>query len=166
MYSLLSLLLIYFYLPVNFISKLFCNIQLYSSTYFGKKSVELLELQPCTNPKIHSVIFAGDMKQCDSFWEILTSQTLKLYLVFVILSLFCLPMQFAVLRFFETDDDDSQYFEVGWKDWIVSDLDDDLKGETKWPPKSKPATPLIKVQAPFDPLWETHCIQVMRFYGK
>lgn len=71
-----------------------------------------------------------------------------------------------VLRFYPTEGDENQYFEVGLSNWPVGELDDDMNGVTKWPPQSKPAIPLIRVQSPCDPEWNAHKIQVMMFYGK
>ncbi|KAJ1526532.1 hypothetical protein ONE63_008120 [Megalurothrips usitatus] len=39
-----------------------------------------------------------------------------------------------------------------------------MDGETRWPPVSRPATPLVKVQAPVDPKWKVFKIQVMKFF--
>lgn len=75
-------------------------------------------------------------------------------------------LQFVVLRFFRTLEDDSEYFEVGLAKWLIGTLDDNMVGETKWPPKKTSATNLIKTEAPCDPTWPTFSVQVMRFYGK
>lgn len=75
-------------------------------------------------------------------------------------------LQFVVLRFFSTLEDDSEYFEVGLAKWLIGTLDDNMVGETKWPPKKTSATNLIKTETPYDPAWQTFRVQVMRFYGK
>lgn len=71
-----------------------------------------------------------------------------------------------VLRFFPTAEDDSEFFEVGLAKWLVGSLDDDMVGQTKWPPNNKSATNLIKMKSRYDPSWKDYKVQVMRFYGK
>lgn len=82
------------------------------------------------------------------------------------LKFYSLPLQFVVVRFCATEEDDDEYFEVGLGTWLLGELNDDMMGYIRWPPKNKPATPLVKVQSPVDPEWSTYKIQVMRFYGK
>ena len=70
------------------------------------------------------------------------------------------------MKFLPSEEDDTEYMEVSLRSWINGELDEDMKGMMFWPPPRKAATPLIKMQSPFDPKWKEHPIQVMRFYGK
>lgn len=71
-----------------------------------------------------------------------------------------------VLRFLPSGEGEDQFFEVGLKTWLSTQPDDDMKCMTRWPPSKKPATQLVKVQAPSDITWKEHPVQVMRCYGK
>ncbi|XP_034236303.1 uncharacterized protein LOC117642331 [Thrips palmi] len=74
-----------------------------------------------------------------------------------------MDLPFAVVKFPPGEDEDT-YFEVCLTSWIVGSLNDDMEGETYWPPDTASVSNLIKMQHKPDTNWKKFRIIVMRFY--
>lgn len=77
------------------------------------------------------------------------------------------PFQFAVVKFPPGAEDEDTYFEVGLRSWLVGSLNDEMEGETLWPPETaNNISNMIKHQQKPDTAWKKFKVVVMRFYGK
>ncbi|XP_024888848.1 uncharacterized protein LOC112465509 [Temnothorax curvispinosus] len=72
---------------------------------------------------------------------------------------------FVVLKFLPTNEDPDIYIEVGLRKWICTDLDDEMCGQTYWPPNPKSVTQLVKTEQSFKTDWPKHEVEIKRFYN-
>lgn len=62
--------------------------------------------------------------------------------------------------------DPDVYIDVGLRKWICTDLDDEMRGKTYWPPNPKSVTHLVKTEESFKASWPKHDVEIKRFYSK
>ena len=86
------------------------------------------------------------------------------YNVCVVFKCLSFLFQFCVFKDLQGKEDEVSY-EVGLKNWLVGQLDDEMNGVIRWPPDSANVGNLVRTEHPPDPNWDTHPVCVKRFYG-
>jgi hypothetical protein len=83
-----------------------------------------------------------------------------IHLFYIILS----ALQFIVVKFKPTPEDDNVYYDVALANWLVQ-IDDNMIGKLLWPKNNLAAGKLVRSEATADKTWQQFEVEVKRYYG-
>ncbi|KYN08257.1 hypothetical protein ALC62_00768 [Cyphomyrmex costatus] len=83
----------------------------------------------------------------------------SIYLFYILLS----ALQFIVVKFLSTPDDNNVYYEIALAKWLVQ-IDDNMIGKLLWPNNKSAAGKLVRSETKADETWQQFEVEVKRYY--
>lgn len=65
----------------------------------------------------------------------------------------------------DKSDEEEINYEIGLSKWLT-DINEQMKGFTYWPPSDQDAGNFVRKEKPVDRSWPKYSVEVLRYYGK
>lgn len=85
-------------------------------------------------------------------------------LLFIYFIFYCFILQFIVVKFLPTQEDDDVYYEVALAKWLIQ-VDENMIGKIFWPQNDAIAGKLVRSEARANETWQLLEVQVKKYYG-
>lgn len=84
--------------------------------------------------------------------------------LFIYFIFYCFMLQFIVVKFLPTQEDDDLYYEVALAKWIVQ-IDKNMIGNIFWPKNDAIAGKLVRSETRANETWPQLEVEVKKYYG-